>query len=286
MSSNATNSNGLEEEGLCSGPGPGRALREARVARGLSIEEVAGKLHLAVPTVRALETDDYAGLPPAIFIRGYLKNLARLLGLEPNQIVEAYERLGGRDALPESSRVTVLDPVPEESRFGPALVLLGLAAFIGLGWWVYRVAREQVDTPETVAAVPQVTTAAPTAASSPPAEPGRGSAGGGTGQTTGPAPDVPAPSQPAASAVPVQAAGPPSLRVRFLGDSWVSIVDADGSRLLYELGSKGSEKLISGKPPFTVVLGRPAEISLDYKDQPYNHGYTNNRAPARFVIGP
>jgi hypothetical protein len=56
--------------------------------------------------------------------------------------------------------------------------------------------------------------------------------------------------------------------------------------LLYELGSKGSEKLISGKPPFTVVLGRPAEISLDYKDQPYNHGHTNNRAPARFVIGP
>lgn len=272
---------------LAPGAGPGRILREARVAMGLSVEQVAGKLHLGLATVRALEADDYGALPPAIFVRGYLKNLARLFNLDVRRILEAYERQGARDILPEASPMTALDTVPQESRFGTLLMWVMLGAFVGLGWWVYRAASEQRGAAESAATSPSEPTtgepAIPAAAPELPAD--RARAASVPEQASGAAlPQVP-PQAPAVSAPPGSAAAP-SLRVRFAGDSWVSVVDADGNRLLYELGSQGSEKLVRGKPPFTVVLGRPAEISLEYQEQPYNHGYTTNRAPARFVIGP
>jgi len=73
---------------------PGRRLREARTAARLSLDDIALRLRLDRRTVDALERDDYAGLPEPTFVRGYLRNYARLLELPPGPIVEAYDRLG------------------------------------------------------------------------------------------------------------------------------------------------------------------------------------------------
>ena len=68
---------------------PGKQLREAREARGMTLPETAMKLHLRMLT--ALEADDYDQLPSAIYVRGYLRNYARLLGLDAERIVAAYD---------------------------------------------------------------------------------------------------------------------------------------------------------------------------------------------------
>ena len=288
MSSKPRSPDDLGAGDAMAGAGPGWLLREAREALGLSVEEAAGKLHLAVTTVRALEADDYAGLPPAIFVRGYLKNMARLLDLDPKVVIAAYERQDGREAMADTLQLTPFDPGSGESRFGFLLISLTLIAFLGLGWWVYQTSGDRAETSEVAVTpqeiVPEMQRPAPleetmevgaTSAALPAAIP----AVGGVPAMGSPASAEPRTAAPEPSDV-------PSIRVRFLGDSWISVLDADGNRLLYELGAKGAERLVRGKPPFAVVLGRPAEISLEYKDQPYNHGYTDNRAPARFVIAP
>ena len=60
---------------------PGERLRRAREEKGLSQEEACKHLRLSTSYMRALEQDDYDRLPEAPFIKGYLRNYARFLGL-------------------------------------------------------------------------------------------------------------------------------------------------------------------------------------------------------------
>ena len=97
----------------------GAWLRSAREAAGLSEDAVAQQLKLAPRQVRAIEEDDYARLPGRTFVRGFVRNYARLVHLDPDAVVAAlpvgestsplerltYSPSGPRDEMPmESSR--------------------------------------------------------------------------------------------------------------------------------------------------------------------------------------
>jgi cytoskeleton protein RodZ len=73
----------------------GRRLAQAREARELTIEKVADALHLDVRTVKALERDDRAALPSPIFVKGYLRGYAALVGLPAEELVSEYTALAG-----------------------------------------------------------------------------------------------------------------------------------------------------------------------------------------------
>ncbi len=70
--------------------GPGERLRAAREAAGLSVGEVAEELQLLQSFVRALEQNSYERIRGDTFVRGYLRNYARLLGLDPEEIIASY----------------------------------------------------------------------------------------------------------------------------------------------------------------------------------------------------
>ena len=74
--------------------GPGKRLREARLAEGLSVEDVARRLHLRAEMIARLEQDDYQSLPAPTFVRGYLRSYARLLNLPPGPLLEAFDHHG------------------------------------------------------------------------------------------------------------------------------------------------------------------------------------------------
>jgi cytoskeleton protein RodZ len=66
---------------------PGRILRSAREASGLSRREIAEALNLLESVVVAIEEDDTARQPEPVFMRGYVRNYARLLKLDPEPLV-------------------------------------------------------------------------------------------------------------------------------------------------------------------------------------------------------
>ena len=68
-------------------PPVGEQLRAEREARGLSIEDVAVALKLSPRQVDALEAGDWASLPGATIIRGFVRNYARLLRLDPEHLM-------------------------------------------------------------------------------------------------------------------------------------------------------------------------------------------------------
>jgi cytoskeleton protein RodZ len=119
--------------------GPGSILRQAREARGLDATAVAAMLHLSESKLEALETDNYDSLPEPVFIRGYLRNYARLLEEPEAPVLDAFAR---RNPTPDINEQKPLDShVAEEvgSNHGVVkLVTVGVAVVLvalPLIWW-------------------------------------------------------------------------------------------------------------------------------------------------------
>lgn len=72
---------------------PGVQLMRARESKGYSQEYVAAKLHLRVKIIDCLEVDDYSQMPELVFIKGYLRSYAKLIGLEPEPLLAYLDTL-------------------------------------------------------------------------------------------------------------------------------------------------------------------------------------------------
>jgi cytoskeleton protein RodZ len=82
---------------------PGEILRQAREARGESIADLVHTLKLSQQQLEAIESGRFNALPGPTFVRGFVRNYARHLGLDPVPLLASLE--GG---VPEA---TVLTPV-------------------------------------------------------------------------------------------------------------------------------------------------------------------------------
>ncbi len=91
---------------------PGALLREARERLGLSLADVARHLKLSQRQVDAIEKDNFAALPGPVFVRGFMRNYARLVALDASVLVAAAEATPGFPLPPASATSqTVSQPV-------------------------------------------------------------------------------------------------------------------------------------------------------------------------------
>ena len=70
----------------------GQALRQAREARQLPLADVARALKLGERQLTALESDQWSELPGATFVRGFVRNYARLLALDAAPLMETLDQ--------------------------------------------------------------------------------------------------------------------------------------------------------------------------------------------------
>lgn len=63
----------------------------ARTERGMTLEEIAEGSGIPVRALAALEADDYARLPEAVYVRGYVRRYARLLGIAAQPLVDDFD---------------------------------------------------------------------------------------------------------------------------------------------------------------------------------------------------
>ena len=150
----------------------GQRLREAREAKGLSIEDIAASTRIPTRHLTSLENSEWDKLPAATYSIGFAKNYAGAVGLDRNEIGEALRtEMGGsprtQTIYPEVYEAA--DPartMPKGLVFG-ALALLALVV-IGLTWMNSRsmTADETAPPVENVAAA-DTNIAAPAAAPAP-----------------------------------------------------------------------------------------------------------------------
>jgi cytoskeleton protein RodZ len=109
---------------------PGSRLRQAREAHGLTEQQAAESLNLDPTVIIGLESNDFAALGAAVFVRGHLRRYAGFLGLPEDDLVAAYEQSNRNVAEPTlvpRARLA-MDPVRSRPRW--PWVVGGSAAFL------------------------------------------------------------------------------------------------------------------------------------------------------------
>lgn len=262
---------------------PGRMLTEARVRKNLTILDVAQQLKLSISQVEALEADAYDRLPGPVFVRGFVRNYARLVDLDGEVLTAALvlpsQHTTASAAVPHSSNI----PFPEQHpstwpRYAAVLLLLmvgvlALYAFMTDERQVVVTAQTPAEYASTAAAVQSVAVAEPVPAEHVIPKPTSG--------------EVSAPS--VADARPVaaentQSSGIAEVHFTFNKESWVEVRDRNNRILLSELSPAGSEQRLQGRAPLTLVVGNARGVRLDYNGAPIDLTQHTRESVARLTL--
>ena len=269
--------------------GVGQELAAAREARGLALADVAQQLKFAPRQLEALEQEHLDALPGATFARGMVRSYARLLKLDPEPLVQ---RIAGRFEVPDSNRLAERyhQPVPfsdsaRRSTFVYLAMSLGVLVLVGAvayEWHQERTAAARSTTPGATSvakAKPAPREAKPLAA-----------------------PVAPVAVQPAIAPVPVAAEKTPKttertlktvekpvgganrLVVRTEGEAWIEIRDSADRMLVSSLNPPGSERVVRGKPPYSLVIGNASQVSITYDNKPVDLAPHTRQDVARLTV--
>ena len=314
---------------------PGTVLRGAREARGESVGEVAFALKLSPRQIDAMENDDFAALPGMAFVRGFMRNYARYLGIDAAPLLEAVQRLVDVDT-PDLSPIRNAEgqiPMGDARRsggfpFGVVVVLLAVA--LAVGWYFDWFRTEPVTA--VLEPAPDFAPAPVQPLDMPPAEPAlspaaaeddsaaqqaaavKPDAGGAVDQVVGkdlaaeasapavaPAAEATAPAgvenetnaadaagteapEPAAALVDGAEATAGTLGFRFAADSWIEVRDGKGTILHSGVNRAGSARTVQGTPPFALVVGNSASVTLEHDGKPVDLAAHTRGSVARLTL--
>jgi cytoskeleton protein RodZ len=250
----------------------GQQLRDARVERGLSLHDVADRLKLSLRQLEWMEAGDFARLPGATFVRGFVRNYARFLELDSAPLMALLEQ-----EYPSSpvDRAPPPQAAEAQSAMGSKLWWLLLPALVVAALIAWQ---QQDGSTETAAPqgelVPMLHQAASDAlASAPQSEPASTpvavvvapvASAVAMASPASAATAVPAPVASKPASAPVAQAGQKAVRVQAGADSWVSVVDASGKKLVYGLIRAGQSQEVRGVPPFKLKIGNAPQVVLSY----------------------
>ena len=116
---------------------PGSQLAQLREKKGFTQEYVAGKLHLRVKVIELLEIDDYENMPEPVFIKGYLRAYAKLLGVSPEPFLQIFNSRYAYERKPEKALWQSRREINKGERFVRWFTaLVAIAAIVSIGlWW-------------------------------------------------------------------------------------------------------------------------------------------------------
>lgn len=244
----------------------GAALAAGRVAKGWAVEDISRMLKLSVTQVAALEAGDHSRLPAGVFVRGFIRTYARLVN------VQLAPALPAKAAAPDNidmdlmhrRRGVAIEPNPY--RRVPAIAMGVLCVILGLAYFEFV-----LNAPPK-----QVPLANAPSQSAPQDE---------TQKVMGEAPYAAAAEYTApaalANAAPLilkkssspsselnEVSGRDGLHFVFNGNSWVEVRDRAGKVVYSKSNPSGTESLVRGDPPLSVVVGAASAVKLSYNGSP------------------
>lgn len=249
-----------------SGQSVGTQLATVRQARNISVDEVSHRLKLTPKQVAAIENDDFASLGP-VFSRGFVRNYARLLQLDPEPLLDAMHTSPASDEqlAIHNEHIALGSSL---SRHWLKISLTILLIVIVLPLLVYQWLRGN-DLPSAIPPAPRTDAPAMDAAGPAitPAPPASQTPLTASGPQVSPsmAPVTPAQPETDSSAVAPDSA---NLEIKLAQDAWIQITDARQQRLVSRLYPAGDTLQLSGQPPFTAVIGNAANVSVSLNGKP------------------
>ena len=277
---------------------PGDVLRYEREQKGLSIELAARQSRIKLAVLEAIESGE-TGEIPSVYLRGYIRNYARFLGVDRADLEDQMEHVQGAE--PEVRSVfTVKAKAGGAEKWLKASSYLAASALIATLAWQFTheaVRFSQGDSPLVS------TTAVPGDS------PAQGNVDGQqerpanthlnasiasvemlgkNSELTGKSAAEQAWAAISGSADTAAAEGTDStaLSITTSADTWVEIKDADGNQLELDLIRAGSSRNYDGHAPFDIMIGRASAVVLNMDGNDIDLGPHTRGNVARMTLQP
>ena len=232
----------------------GEDLRRERLIREVPLEEISAATKISMRLLTALEASDVSKLPAPVFTRGFIRAYSRQLGLDAEEMVNAYladvapDR--SKEALPRKGRRSRFFRGRRAAAGSIVAVVAGVLLIAGL---MLRPERRSAP-PRAAAPRPSAPITFKNVAVSPLPAPVAASAQ--------------APAEPVAS---MASSGTPTSGVRlvleFEGDSWTEVT-ADGQRVFSGLIRRGTRRQFDAKEGFRLTFGNAGAVRVTLDGRP------------------
>lgn len=252
----------------------GQRLRAQREAHNWSVAQVAEALKSSVRRIQALEAGEWDDLLPLPYLRGLLRNYAKLIQFDATALLSDVDTIF-RSQVTSTTKVGTLPVLHARSsgkkNFHPWPWLAVILLIVVVGIWYFNaswVMSNMVAIKNWFAAIPvqsQPQALAPSLAA--------------VAQVEKQAPIVQsiAHTQPITGAAESTLAGldvkSADLVLRFRDESWTEVRQSDGRILLSQLNFANSEQTIRGTEPFELVIGNATAVRL------FHHGMEVDLTP-------
>jgi cytoskeletal protein RodZ len=248
----------------------GSWLRQQREIRNITLREISDNTKIGLRYLEALEEDRFEVLPAPIFAKGFLREYAKYVGLDPDEVVNFYltaeqryraER-GGEEVsgviprLPTASTVSPARGLPIGWLLAAAAAIALILLVLAILWGVRHNRGGKESSPEAGATPPTVAPLAPA-----------------------PAPTLAMPAPPAAAAA-------DSLLVvslSFTAECWVEAV-VDGDRHISELHVQGESMSIEARDSVVLTLGYASAVRGEVNGRPLRLGSPPGQVVRDLVI--
>ncbi|MFB6552556.1 helix-turn-helix domain-containing protein [Streptomyces sp. NPDC056405] len=228
-------------------PSIGRALQQARIAAGLTVDDITTATRVRIAIVHAIEADDFTPCGGDVYARGHIRTLAKAVRLDPAELLAQFDaEHGGRPAPTPAAPLFEAERIRPERR-GPnwtAAMVAAIVAVIGFVGFTF-VKGDDGGSEASVAEGAQPTageSASPSAKPQKPADP------------------KPDPTESAIAAAPRDKV---TVKVTATdGRSWISAKDHNGRQLFDGLLKQGDSETFQDNEKINLVLGDAGAIEL------------------------
>ena len=252
----------------------GQALATARLAAGLSVEQVSDRTRIRRTLIVAIEQDDFSRCGGDFYARGHLKAIALAVGLEAAPLLADLDTANvGLTPPPRASTIFHAEQASRRERRNPnwsAVMAAALVAVLGIAGWQILFSVNDSRGIQTVAGAPAPSPVpAPDASSTP--------SGAAAGPTVPPGAAQPGAAQPGAAqpgAVPpdiVAAAPRTTVQVDVAAAtaaSWISVTDSTDATVFSGTIALGQVLTYSDPRRLRLVMGNAGGLSLTVNGVP------------------
>ncbi|MEU4981969.1 helix-turn-helix domain-containing protein [Streptomyces sp. NPDC021969] len=229
-------------------PSVGHALKQARIAAGLTVDDITTATRVRIAIVHAIEADDFAPCGGDVYARGHIRTLAKAVGLDPAELLAQFDaEHGGRPAPTPAAPLFEAERIRPERR-GPnwtAAMVAAIVAVIGFVGFTFVKGGDDGGNEASVAEG---------------AQPSSGESASSSAKPKKPADPKPEPSDSAIAAAPADKV---TVKVSATeGRSWISAQDHNGRLLFDGLLKQGDSKTFQDNEKVKLVLGDAGAIQL------------------------